>query len=90
MTALDDRLAALKQAGRVVNIGGQGLGTIALERIAEAPDRVVAIDEARTVSRVEMMDAARRLGGALLARGVAPGAAIAFQGPSLLRVGGNG
>ncbi|MBZ6078476.1 AMP-binding protein [Microvirga puerhi] len=82
MAVLDQRLAALRGAGRVTNTDGRSLGIIALQKTADDPDRVVVINAERTVTRAEMVDAARRLGGALLSRGIAPGAAIAFQLPN--------
>src|SRR5258708_38068252 len=82
MTALDGRLAALKDAGRVSSTGGRSLGVIAIERTKQDPDRVVLIEEGHAVTRAEMLDAACRLGGALLARGIKPGAAIGFQLPN--------
>ncbi|WP_172297159.1 AMP-binding protein [Pseudoruegeria sp. HB172150] len=82
MTRLDDRLAALRAAGRAGQARGQGLGAIALRRTAEAPERVVVIDGDRVVTRGEMLDMALRLGGALRERGLQPGAAIAFQLPN--------
>lgn len=82
MSALDERLAALKGATRYVAQTGRSLGAVAIDAAAEDADRVVVIDAARAVTRGEMLDAARRLGGALLARGLRPGAAIAFQLPN--------
>jgi acyl-CoA synthetase (AMP-forming)/AMP-acid ligase II len=79
MTALDDRLAALRRGG---GTDGRGLGAIALEQTARDGDRVLVIEGSRAVTRAEMLDAALRLGGALLARGIHPGAAIAFQLPN--------
>ena len=82
MSALDDRLAALKDSGRPQRAVGRNLGQVALERTAEDASRVLVIDGGRSVTRAEMLDAAQRLGGALLARGLKPGAAIAFQLPN--------
>jgi acyl-CoA synthetase (AMP-forming)/AMP-acid ligase II len=82
MTALDDRLAALRRGRRVAQTDGRSLGTIALEQTARDPGRVLVIEGERAVTRAEMLDAARRLGGALLARGIHPGAAIGFQLPN--------
>lgn len=82
MTALDQRLAALRSAGRLVNAKGPGLGTVAIDRTAEDPGRVVVIDGERVITRGALMDAACRIGGALMAHGVAPGAAIGFQLPN--------
>lgn len=82
MTALDDRLAALKGGVRFAPTGGYSLGSIAIEKTAEDPDRVLVVEGGRSVTRAGMLDAAQRLGGALLARGVAPGAVIGFQLPN--------
>lgn len=82
MTALDQRFAALKSAGRIASADGLSLGAIALQRTADNPDRIVVIDAGHTVTRAELLDAACRLGGALLSQGIAPGAAIAFQLPN--------
>jgi acyl-CoA synthetase (AMP-forming)/AMP-acid ligase II len=53
-----------------------------MEKTAEAPDKVVVVEGNRSVTRGEMLDAACRLGGALLSRGLEPGAVIAFQLPN--------
>ncbi|MDF0599608.1 AMP-binding protein [Psychromarinibacter sp. C21-152] len=82
MTRLDDRVAALRRAGRTRRAQGEGLGTLALRRAAADPDRVVVSEAARSVTRGEMLDMALRLGGALLARGLRPGAAVAVQLPN--------
>lgn len=82
MTALDDRLAALRDAGRVGATTAPGLGALALERTAQDPDRVLVMEGERSLTRAQMLDAARRLGGALLSRGIMPGSAIAFQLPN--------
>lgn len=82
MTALDERLAQLRSAGRLAATSETGLGSIAIEKAAEEPDRVLVVDGTRTVTRAEMLDKACRLGGALLARGIAPGAAVGFQLPN--------
>lgn len=82
MTVLDDRHNALKQAGRLAGAAGENLGTIALAKAREEPDRVVVIDGDRSVSRRELVEAACRLGGALRARGLPAGAAIGFQLPN--------
>lgn len=82
MTALDDRLAALADVPRPRPSGQRGLGEVALQQTAADPDRVVVRDGPRAITRGEMLDSACRLGGALAARGIAPGAAIAFQLPN--------
>ncbi len=80
--ALSARLADLKASGRHRAEARSGLGAIALALTAEDPDRVVVTDSQRSLTRAEMVHLARRLGGALIARGVAPGASIAFQLPN--------
>jgi acyl-CoA synthetase (AMP-forming)/AMP-acid ligase II len=82
MSALDERLAALKGATRYVAPTGRSLGAVAIDATAEDANRVLVVDAGRTMTRGEMLDTARRLGGALLARGLVPGAAIAFQLPN--------
>jgi acyl-CoA synthetase (AMP-forming)/AMP-acid ligase II len=82
MSVLDDRLAALKSEGRVARRDGRSLGVVAIEQAANDPDRVLLVEAGRAVTRAEMLDSACRLGGALLARGIEPGAAIGFQLPN--------
>ncbi|WP_375173991.1 AMP-binding protein [Pseudooceanicola sp.] len=86
MTAAQDRLqtrlATLKEAGRHRAPARPGLGEIALHLAEEDPQRIVISDARRDVTRAQMVDMARRLGGALLDRGIAPGAVIAFQLPN--------
>lgn len=79
---LDQRLAELAREGRPARATGRSVGAVALEKTAEAPGHVVVVDGDRQVTRAEMLDLACRLGGALLARGIRPGAAIAFQLPN--------
>ncbi|WP_180900714.1 AMP-binding protein [Martelella soudanensis] len=82
MTTLENRLEALRAAGRTSMAHGPGLGAIALEKTAADPERIVVIEGGRAVSRAEMLQAALNLGGALTARGLQPGAAIGFQLPN--------
>lgn len=82
MTALDDRLAALARSNRSSLSGHRGLGEIAREKTAADPDRVIVREGARALTRGELFDGACRLGAALAARGIAPGAALAFQLPN--------
>ncbi|TKT78385.1 AMP-binding protein [Aquamicrobium sp. LC103] len=82
MSVLDERLVALKSARRHIEVEGSSLGAVALERVLEDPDRIVVADVERVLTRAEMVDTARRLGGALLSRGVAPGSVVAFQLPN--------
>lgn len=79
---LTARLAALKEAGRHRADPRPGLGAIALALTAEDPERIVVTDGTRDVTRYDMVCMARRLGGALLSRGIEPGAVIAFQLPN--------
>lgn len=82
MNAIDHRYAALKRAGRLSGAAGENLGTIALARTIEDPERVVVIDGDRRVTRRDLLDAACRIGGALRAHGLSSGAAIGFQLPN--------
>lgn len=82
MSVLDERLAALGRGRRHVAVEGENLGTVALRRLREDPHRVVVADAQRVLTRADMVDAARRLGGALLSRGLAPGSVVAFQLPN--------
>jgi len=79
---LSERLAALDAAGRHRAYPLPGLGAIALDLAAEDPHRVVISQGGRELTRSEMVAMARRLGGALMARGLRPGAAVAFQLPN--------
>lgn len=82
MNTIDKRVAELVAAGRGDRAAGRSLGAIALEKAAEDPGHPAVIEGVRAVSRGEMIDLACRLGGALIDRGIAPGAAIAFQLPN--------
>lgn len=82
MTVIEKRLDELSRAGRLGRAAGRSVGAIAIEKAREAPDHIVVVDGERGFSRAEMLDAALRLGGALLERGLAPGDAIAFQLPN--------
>jgi acyl-CoA synthetase (AMP-forming)/AMP-acid ligase II len=53
----------------------------------EEPDRIVVIDGDRAFSASEMVDAAHRLAGALLARGLEPGDVVSFQLPTWWEAG---
>jgi acyl-CoA synthetase (AMP-forming)/AMP-acid ligase II len=80
--SVDDRLNALRAAGRTAPPGTRSLGSIALERTAEQGDRIIVVEGEQRLTRSELLDAACRLGGALHSRGVQPGASIAFQMPN--------
>ncbi len=82
MQQLDSRVAALQTAARATAWRGRNVGEVALERMAEDPDRTIVIDGERRIARAELVDLACRLGGALAARGVRRGASIAFQLPN--------
>lgn len=79
---LEARLEALKKAGRHQAEPMPGLGELALKLALDDPHRIVVSDGTRSVSRREMVDLARRLGGALIAQDVKPGAVVAFQLPN--------
>lgn len=82
MSPLDQRLEELRDAGRTSLASGRSVGAIALEKAVEAPDKVVVVEGDREITRGEMLDAACRLGGVLLSRGLEPGAVIGFQLPN--------
>jgi acyl-CoA synthetase (AMP-forming)/AMP-acid ligase II len=82
MTAFDRRLADLARVPRPELAGRAGLGEVALAKTAADPTRILLRDGARALSRGEMMELACRLGGALAARGLQPGAVLAFQLPN--------
>jgi non-ribosomal peptide synthetase component E (peptide arylation enzyme) len=82
MTGFDDRVAALRDAGRSRAGARPGLGEVAMARTDESPDRVVVSQGGRSVTRGEMLDMARRLGAGLRERGLDRGAVIAFQLPN--------
>ncbi len=82
MNPLDERLISLRAAGRAGPSDGRALGAIALEQTRLDPDRVIVIDGERRLTRGEILDASLRLGGALLARGLTRGDAVAFQLPN--------
>ncbi|WP_238364197.1 AMP-binding protein [Mesobacterium pallidum] len=79
---LGPRLADLAAGGRHRAPERPGLGDLALALAAEDPDRVVVSQGGRDVTRGQMLDMALRLGGALIARGLQPGASVAFQLPN--------
>lgn len=80
--SLDARLAQLLAQGRHRAAGGRGLAQIAPAAAARDPDRIQVIDGDRSLTRAELLDLAQRLGAGLMARGIEPGAAIAFQLPN--------
>ena len=82
MNPLDERLISLRAAGRAGPTDGRALGAVALEKTRLDPDRVIVIDGERRLTRGEILDASLRLGGALLARGLTRGDAVAFQLPN--------
>ncbi|MBO6716713.1 MAG: AMP-binding protein [Rhizobiaceae bacterium] len=82
MKPLDRRLQQLRDAGRMSLARGRSVGAVAMEKAAAAPNKVAVVEGDRQVTRGELVDMACRLGGALLSRGVEPGAVIAFQLPN--------
>lgn len=82
LSNLDVRLGTLFNAGRQRVGAARTFSEIVHERVIEDPDRVVVIESDRAVTRAEMLDAACRLGGALVSLGIAPGASIGFQLPN--------
>lgn len=83
MTPIDARMAALAAAGRIGRAcEARGLGPIAIQAAAAAPERIIIREGGREVTRAELLDAALCLGGGLRARGIKRGAAIAFQLPN--------
>lgn len=81
-TNLDVRLAQLYKSGRPLARAAQTFSAIVHERTQQAPDRVAVVEGEMVLTRSEMLDAACRLGGALLSRGITPGASIGFQLPN--------
>ncbi|BCH27228.1 AMP-binding protein [Mesorhizobium sp. L-8-3] len=82
MNPLDERLNSLRASGRTLPGEGRALGAVALEKAQADPDRVIVIEGERHFSRGEILDLSLRLGGALKARGLERGDAIAFQLPN--------
>jgi acyl-CoA synthetase (AMP-forming)/AMP-acid ligase II len=79
MRPLDARLAALPPA-RHRAPPGPGLAQVALA--TADPDRPLVADGTRALTRGQALDLALRLGGGLAARGLGPGAVVAFQLPN--------
>lgn len=82
MDKLQARAASLRPRAMRTPGDVRGLGAIALEKARLDPDGLSVVEGDRRVTRGELVDAALRLGGALLARGMKPGDAIAFQLPN--------
>lgn len=82
MNALERRIIALRAAGRLDAGSGRTLAGIAQQRVDQDPDRLIIQEGGRSVTRGALFDMACRLGGALRARGLGPGAAIGFQLPN--------
>ena len=82
MNPLDIRRQTLSDRGRPTAPNATSLGTVALERTQQDPDRVLVIDGATRLTRGTMLDMALRLGAALRSRGLKSGDAIAFQLPN--------
>lgn len=73
--------APLRTDGRHGNPAQSAAG-IVRARLAEAPDRVIVVDDAGSLTRRALHDRAIRLGSALWRRGLRPGAVVAFQLPN--------
>jgi acyl-CoA synthetase (AMP-forming)/AMP-acid ligase II len=82
MNTLQARSATLRTPAVPTPAEIRGLGAIALEKAQLDPSRVIVVEGERRITRSELVDASLRLGGALLARGLQPGDAIAFQLPN--------
>ncbi|MFH1797323.1 MAG: AMP-binding protein [Pseudomonadota bacterium] len=82
MNPIDERFELRGRRGRPAPSDARPLGAIALEKARLDPDRLLVIEGERKLSRGEMLDQALRLGGALLARGLRPRSAVAFQLPN--------
>lgn len=82
MNPLEQRYRTLRHSGRTTTGEARALGAVALEKTRLDPDRLVVIDGAERMTRAVLLDRALRVGGALLARGVLPGDAVAFQLPN--------
>jgi acyl-CoA synthetase (AMP-forming)/AMP-acid ligase II len=82
MSAPDDHLAVTRSTAPRPVTQGRSLAGLAIEKTRQDADRIIVREAGRAISRGEMLDAARRLGGALISRGIQPGASIAFQLPN--------
>lgn len=82
MSMLQARSSTLRERAFRTPDDVRGLGAVALEKARRDPGRVSVVEGAREVTRGELVDASLRLGGALLARGLVPGDAVAFQLPN--------
>lgn len=87
MTPLDERMVSLRAAGRRGPPDGRALGAVALEKTRQDRARVIVVDGERRLTRGELLDLSLRLGGALLARGLVRGDAVAFQLPNWWEAG---
>jgi acyl-CoA synthetase (AMP-forming)/AMP-acid ligase II len=82
MNRLQARSSTLRKSAFATPADIRGLGAVALEKTRVDPGRVSVVEGERKVTRGELVDAALRIGGALLARGLKPGDAVAFQLPN--------
>lgn len=82
MNLLDKRHQEIGKHRRLAPSSARPLGQIAIEKTRQDPDRLVLMEGTCQISRAQMLDSALRLGGALYARGLRPGSAIAFQLPN--------
>lgn len=79
---ITDRMAALRRTGRTRPPQRPTLGALALDLAQQDPDRPVLTEGTVTLTRASLVDLALRLGGGLVARGLRPGAVVAFQLPN--------
>ena len=82
MNKLQERLATLRPRATATPAHVRGLGAMALEKARADPDRLILVEGGKRLTRAELVGASLRLGGGLLARGLVPGDAVAFQLPN--------
>ncbi len=82
MNKLQERAASLRPRRLRTPNEVRGLGAMALQKTRLNPERLIVVEGERRISRGELVDASLRLGGALLAEGLEPGDALAFQLPN--------
>jgi len=82
MNKLQERAASLRPRAIATPAHVRGLGPMALEKAKAEPDRLIVVEGGKRLTRGELVEASLRLGGALLARGLVPGDAVAFQLPN--------
>jgi acyl-CoA synthetase (AMP-forming)/AMP-acid ligase II len=82
MNALQQRAATLRPRPIATPAHVRGLGAMALDKARAEPGRLILVEGGKRLTRGELVDASLRLGGALLAHGIEPGDAVAFQLPN--------